>query len=765
MDLINLENNKFHPLRALTETEADYIIEGIKGIIQTSEIDLNYDSVIEYKEGIALIEDGISYEINGSTIIFALKDEIKNLEKDDIFVLPNQTPYKVTNVRIEDDKLIVETTEPSIEETLEYVDVQGDAAVDMSAFIPAEGVEVVQDDIEIRSLTVNDEGSISTPGKINLSIDKKIGDYKISGALNIAMPKISYKADINVGLSGVDINDVYLKFQNKIDVTAQLSNTFLENKSDRKYGYIELGKVPIAGVPGVAILAEFGLDFTIEGKIMLVVKTNFESGVQILNNRFRSIHSLDKIDYDFKVDATAKLGPKVYGLLQICNLWDLIDISASVGLAGSATTQIRNTGMLCTDLTIYLYLDLSALEKKSAIKKWTGATKYSCMILTKDNSPIKKNWHLENFEGVPECTYGSESINKGNINGTVAEAGNRRKFIKDASIKVYNLSNSLIKEVRSDVNGKYNLELEAGTYYLVISKDGYISFESVEVLAENEEKYVQTYLMVGQGYEGEEGIAGGEITNAVTGEAISDITINIRKGWNNLTGSVVKTTSTDEYGKFEVEMPLGNYTVEMIKEGYLTNSYNIYVASGSTLNQNSTLLPNESEMSIADLRIVLTWGEEPMDLDSHLLGPTADGSDYFHIYYSNKVYYDDETRYADLDLDDVTSYGPETTTVYNMNNSGKYSFYVHDYTNRYDSLSTELSNSGAKVEVYKENALLATYNIPTNISGVYWHVFDYDAATNRIIPVNEFADYIRYEEEDYKGLIIPKWEIEEKYAS
>ena len=273
--------------------------------------------------------------------------------------------------------------------------------------------------------------------------------------------------------------------------------------------------------------------------------------------------------------------------------------------------------------------------------------------------------------------------------------------------------------------------------------------------------------MVGEGTSGEVGHTGGKITNAVTGGNVSGITINVRSGWNNVYGDPLLTTITDAEGKYEVLLPLGNYTVEMIKEGYITKHYNIYVISGNALNQNNTLVPCSSEMPTGDLRVVLTWGETPRDLDSHLIGPTADGTDYFHIYFRDKVYSENNIIYADLDLDDTSSYGPETTTVYNMNSEGKYSFYVHDYTNRHSSSSVAMSNSGAKVDVYKGDTLYATYNIPTNTEGTYWHVFDFDAETNVIVPVNNFVDGINYNKTDSTlfNMSTPIWEMEEKLAN
>ena len=52
-----------------------------------------------------------------------------------------------------------------------------------------------------------------------------------------------------------------------------------------------------------------------------------------------------------------------------------------------------------------------------------------------------------------------------------------------------------------------------------------------------------------------------------------------------------------------------------------------------------------------EYRVILTWGSSPSDLDSHLEGPG------YHVFYSNKT-----GKNAELDVDDTTSYGPETVT-------------------------------------------------------------------------------------------------------
>ena len=131
------------------------------------------------------------------------------------------------------------------------------------------------------------------------------------------------------------------------------------------------------------------------------------------------------------------------------------------------------------------------------------------------------------------------------------------------------------------------------------------------------------------------------------------------------------------------------------------------------------------------IRIVLTWGETPSDLDSHLVGPGINGGERFHTAFYQRTYYADGTydsnssKYvADLDYDDTTSYGPEVTTIH-MLRPGEYYFFVHDYSNRSSETSTEMAHSGATVKVYRGSSgtPINTFNVDPSSRGTYWNVF------------------------------------------
>jgi len=156
------------------------------------------------------------------------------------------------------------------------------------------------------------------------------------------------------------------------------------------------------------------------------------------------------------------------------------------------------------------------------------------------------------------------------------------------------------------------------------------------------------------------------------------------------------------------------------------------------------------------IRIVLRWGTEPKDLDSHLTGPGVGTNTRFHTFYTQRDYNvrgsnGGVVSAADLDWDCVTSYGPEVTTI-RVFTPGDYYFSVHDYTNRNRSSSTALAYSGATVTVYhgtsttpvklSDGVTDAAFRVDTSRPGTLWKVFKLTINQNgsyTITPVNQYS--------------------------
>ncbi len=290
----------------------------------------------------------------------------------------------------------------------------------------------------------------------------------------------------------------------------------------------------------------------------------------------------------------------------------------------------------------------------------------------------------------------------------------------------------------SDTDGTFKFyDLRPGTYTLTVSHAGYISTSlTMSLVSARMTNYCDTIELIPTSYEGV-GTASGTIKDSVTGSGVSGMTLRVRSGMNNKTGTILTTLTTGTNGNYTLSQDAGHYCIEVIdqrtlasgEKRYLKTYFNVKILGGKTIaNQNATV---SHTLDSNQLRIVLEWGRTPYDLDSHLIGPKSDGTT-FHIYFGYKQYWEDTTEIADLDLDDTNSYGPETTTLYNPI-SGDYSFYVYNFSG-----SPSITSSGATVKVFtgNSNEPAYTFSVPLTGNGGYWNVFTYNSRTRRVTPVN-----------------------------
>ena len=185
-----------------------------------------------------------------------------------------------------------------------------------------------------------------------------------------------------------------------------------------------------------------------------------------------------------------------------------------------------------------------------------------------------------------------------------------------------------------------------------------------------------------------------------------------------------RTFVTNAQGKFFYSLDSGTYHYSAQLDGYIPAEGDITVRIG----KNDLTVPMSRVMSYNEYRVVLTWGEYPYDLDSHLNGAAKSGSVYHVAYYHLRADGGD----ALLEWDDTTSYGPET--IHFIAYAGEsYVYSIHDYTNRGSSISNWMGNSGAKVTVYRGNAEIGSFNVPAG-EGTVWHVFRVD--DNELTPIN-----------------------------
>lgn len=332
----------------------------------------------------------------------------------------------------------------------------------------------------------------------------------------------------------------------------------------------------------------------------------------------------------------------------------------------------------------------------------------------------------------PVIGSNSSGIIMGNIRGY--DSTNNAVALEDVCISAYKVSASDQNEIdpvaftQTDDEGDYELVLDEGRYYINIYIEGYTPWAIGDVnVTKDTITYLDNVILIPDLGNQTGALLSGTVRNALTNECIDGATVKLRAGWNNRYGEIVKDTvmnndavlTSDENGNYSTHLIEGCYTAEVSKEGYITSYANVVCNFAFTVSQDVVLTPSLSEN---EYRIVLTWGSSPSDLDSHLTGPSS-GEGRFHVYFQNMSVTDNGNIVAKLDRDDRDCYGPETLTL-NKTQDGIYRYSVHDYTNKSSTTSKELSVSGAKVQIYSGNDLVATYTVPYNKVGTVWNVFE-----------------------------------------
>lgn len=211
--------------------------------------------------------------------------------------------------------------------------------------------------------------------------------------------------------------------------------------------------------------------------------------------------------------------------------------------------------------------------------------------------------------------------------------------------------------------------------------------------------------------------------NATTGDPVSNATIVFEGSTQQTNSKGAVTFSFPDVGVAETVR-----YASFSKPGFVSAKLPVTFMAGTIWFTDFSVTEN---LQIDELRIVLDWQAKPADLDAHLIKENE-----YHISYRKMKNYQD---IAILDRDDRDGYGPETITIQNFDETGKYSYIVHDYSNRTKSNSKALSKGGAQVFLYSNNGLEGHYKLQSEQSGNVWKVFS--VSNGQITSVNAVTTY------------------------
>ena len=691
-NMLSLNGDTFEPEKAINGNDAAQILKAIDQITEDSVIDENYDSKVTY-----------------ATNVVEVKDTSKNIYN---VVQNSDGTYTIT-----------------VKDGNAYKNLETGKVVLFSA------------------------KEMGTDTDIALKV-QNITKVKLSGSVAVTIPDVSCKLDAGFSWGKIEVRHFIASVTGKADFEGGLYISGVNSEQQIKHAsgtmetvsdVLELGRVPIKlGTTGLSADLVVSLFYDVSGQFVVKYSVEATGGYEFKDGNGRFIHDFSQTLTPVTIEGSAKCGLQ-FGLnLTALETWDLAGIDIKVGPAAKASVSytVRDAGnVLCSDVRTYIYA-AGELNPDTVVGKFLKTVWHYTLskdfLSDDDDNPLKLKVHFENGTLVDKCTVGA-----GSIEGSVLDS-NSKAPVKNASVEAYSGTVKVEKTFTKE-DGTYSFnDLDEGTYKIVVTATGYQKYESssMEVSA-NQITYAESFLMVSRAEAGD-GELSGRFIHSMTGGNIENVTYELRKGWDNVIGETVKEGVSAD-GTYTLNVPAGNYTLNASNEDFVSAHINVVVQANACSERDVTMSP--TNISAGDeglLQIVLTWGETPRDLDSHLLGPADEnGDDYFHVYYRDKnAYSEDGDVIANLDLDDTSSYGPETTTIYKGFTGRKYSFYVYDYTNGEDDASTELSASSAKVTVYRGGKQIYQANVPVNREGYLWHVFDYDVQSNKLMPVNTFVyDY------------------------
>ncbi len=289
----------------------------------------------------------------------------------------------------------------------------------------------------------------------------------------------------------------------------------------------------------------------------------------------------------------------------------------------------------------------------------------------------------------------------------------------------------------TDAVGIYTAEIDDTIYstvYLTFDHNNYVNtFGPVLVQGQ-----LDTVYLAPDGIGGT-GIINGRTTDAATTDGfIAEVSLSLYAGINTTSGTASYTTTSYDIdpgatvNTFEfIDVTPGTYTLLAEKDEFDDAKFNVVATGGGT---KTYYVGMSSGLGAGNIRIVLTWGDSPSDLDSYLYTPEISGSTH-QVWYGGRGS-ETSAPYATLDVDSMNSYGPETTTIYELH-EGSYKYAVEWYADSSGN-NTSLGRSNAKVDVYDENGLFATYNVPMTagsnpaVRGDEWVVFCMDGDSGEI---------------------------------
>ncbi|MBS0646799.1 MAG: carboxypeptidase regulatory-like domain-containing protein, partial [Verrucomicrobia bacterium] len=171
--------------------------------------------------------------------------------------------------------------------------------------------------------------------------------------------------------------------------------------------------------------------------------------------------------------------------------------------------------------------------------------------------------------------------NAGSVSGQITDAVTGQA-VASATVNL-SQNGSLVTSATTDSRGAYTLSgLVPGSYVLQVSATHYQSGSASVTIVSDQTATANLVLTPNAGS------VSGQITDAVTGQAVASATINLSQN-----GSLVTSATTDSRGAYTLSgLVPGVYTLQVSASHYQSGSAGVTIVSDQTATANLTLAPN-----------------------------------------------------------------------------------------------------------------------------------------------------------------------------
>lgn len=562
-----LINGYFQPNQYISSKDVDAVINAIKAIINSAEVESEQAESVTYMPGVQ--ESQLLYELDEEESRVYINDpqSVQGWNVGEIHVLRStdnvqeDIAIKIIDMGVSfDGQIYIDYEEPQLGEVVNSFEKVGSTSTE-GVFIPAEGVTV--DDIEpnekVRISRAVASGEVDLFGKKKISLN--IGGISAEGIFDLK--NLEYRLSASPSWHLITINEVYFALNSSVELNVNMMKEADDNKR------IPVGEFKCPLGYGFNASGEIYFIFNASGGVEAGFEVTMKNGVQYVKGQgIRSVSDAEGEWKSMALKGTVKTGLSFEVGGEFLGI-DLVSIGAEGGLAfeGKMDNVAIQPVQFCLDGTLYMFLGLFAQIG------WDDLNlKFDKEIMNSDNSLIRKNLHFEEAGVVSECTRGS-----GNYDGYVKRADNA---IPIYGAKIQILEDGNIKDTTyTDTHGRFvGVKLKSGEYRLRISAAGYLPYEQTITIVGGQITSLEPQLMIAKNSQGESGYrlkCSGRITDAYTGYAIEGAKISVYSQFLFGNGELVEEIYSDENGNYEFSAPVGNYELTVVKDGYLVNYKNI----------------------------------------------------------------------------------------------------------------------------------------------------------------------------------------------